>query len=51
MNYHLLTTLVILCMTHSSFAAEVVNVYSARHYDTDDAIYQEFEKKTGIQVQ
>ena len=31
-------------------AAEVVNVYSARHYDTDDAIYSEFEKQTGIEV-
>ena len=31
-------------------AAEVVNVYSARHYDTDDTIYSEFEKRTGIEV-
>lgn len=28
----------------------VVNVYSARHYDTDDSIYQSFTKKTGIKV-
>lgn len=31
-------------------AAEVVNVYSARHYDTDDTLYQKFQAKTGIQV-
>ena len=31
-------------------AADVVNVYSARHYDTDDRIYKEFEKQTGIKV-
>ena len=31
-------------------AAEVVNVYSARHYDTDLALYDNFYKKTGIKV-
>ena len=34
---------------HAS-AAEVVNVYSARHYDADDVLYQKFEKQTGITV-
>ncbi|MEM7353907.1 MAG: Fe(3+) ABC transporter substrate-binding protein [Acidobacteriota bacterium] len=29
---------------------QVVNVYSARHYDTDDALYEEFKKQTGIEV-
>ncbi|MCL6435491.1 MAG: Fe(3+) ABC transporter substrate-binding protein [Leptolyngbyaceae cyanobacterium HOT.MB2.61] len=28
----------------------VVNLYSARHYDTDTAIYDGFTKKTGIKV-
>ena len=27
----------------TALSAQVVNVYSARHYDTDDRIYQEFE--------
>ncbi len=31
-------------------ADEVVNVYSARHYDTDDALYEDFTKQTGIKV-
>ncbi|MEM1023070.1 MAG: Fe(3+) ABC transporter substrate-binding protein [Myxococcota bacterium] len=31
-------------------AAEAVNVYSARHYDTDLALYQSFTKATGIRV-
>ncbi|MBL1173773.1 Fe(3+) ABC transporter substrate-binding protein [Pantanalinema sp. GBBB05] len=31
-------------------ANRVVNLYSARHYDTDNAIYQGFTKKTGIKV-
>jgi iron(III) transport system substrate-binding protein len=28
----------------------VVNVYSARHYDSDNVIYQNFTKRTGIKV-
>lgn len=32
-------------------AQDVVNIYSARHYDTDDKLYDQFEKKTGIKVQ
>ncbi len=30
--------------------AQVVNVYSARHYDTDDQIFSTFTAQTGIQV-
>ena len=29
---------------------EVVNLYSARHYDTDNALYSGFQEKTGIKV-
>lgn len=29
---------------------DVVNVYSSRHYDTDDALYAEFTEATGIRV-
>ncbi len=31
-------------------AEPVLNLYSARHYDTDTAIYDSFTKKTGIKV-
>ena len=31
-------------------SAEVVNVYSARHYDTDITLYERFTEQTGIQV-
>ena len=31
-------------------AAEQVNVYSARHYDSDDALYDAFTTATGIEV-
>ncbi|WP_366918613.1 Fe(3+) ABC transporter substrate-binding protein [Acaryochloris sp. IP29b_bin.148] len=30
---------------------KVVSVYSARHYDTDQALYEDFTQKTGIEVQ
>ena len=31
-------------------AAEDLNIYSSRHYDTDDGLYEAFTKATGIQV-
>lgn len=31
-------------------AAETVNVYSARHYDSDQALYDAFTARTGIEV-
>ncbi|PWG62425.1 Fe(3+) ABC transporter substrate-binding protein [Sediminicurvatus halobius] len=31
-------------------AAQEVNLYSARHYDSDQAIYDAFEEETGIEV-
>ena len=33
-----------------SFASEVVNVYSHRHYAVDKKLYKEFYKQTGIKV-
>lgn len=33
-----------------AFGEEVVNVYSARHYDTDLALYDRFTQTTGIRV-
>jgi iron(III) transport system substrate-binding protein len=35
----------------SAFAQDkVLNLYSSRHYQTDDALYENFTKKTGIKV-
>ncbi len=31
-------------------SGQVLNLYSARHYDTDQAIYDSFTRQTGIQV-
>ncbi len=31
-------------------AAEVLNIYTSRHYQTDEAFYENFTKETGIEV-
>lgn len=31
-------------------APQVLNLYSSRHYQTDEALYTNFEKKTGIKI-
>ena len=46
----LMSALTFTANTHAAGADEVVNVYSARHYDTDMALYEEFTRQTGIQV-
>ena len=34
----------------SAWASNAVNIYSARHYQSDDKLYAAFTKRTGIQV-
>lgn len=43
-------SLAIVLLATSLFAANEVNVYSSRHYDTDKQLYKLFEKQTGIHV-
>ncbi|WP_298722513.1 Fe(3+) ABC transporter substrate-binding protein [uncultured Ferrovibrio sp.] len=31
-------------------AQDVLNIYSSRHYDTDEALYENFTKSTGIKI-
>ena len=40
------------CATLPAFAADepVLNLYSARHYQTDEALYDNFTKATGIKI-
>jgi iron(III) transport system substrate-binding protein len=46
-----LVTTVTLLLLHAPLAAQqVVNVYSARHYDSDEAIFERFTAETGIRV-
>ena len=47
---HLLSIAFVLTGLSSAFADEVVNVYSARHYDTDMVMYERFTEETGIKV-
>ncbi|MGN8226659.1 Fe(3+) ABC transporter substrate-binding protein [Gracilimonas sp. BCB1] len=46
-----LFSLIALAMIFASCSGqEEVNVYSARHYDTDQALYEKFTEQTGIEV-
>jgi iron(III) transport system substrate-binding protein len=45
-----LTGAVGLALTASGVAAQEVNLYSSRHYDTDVALYDAFTEQTGIAV-
>ncbi|MGB4021445.1 MAG: extracellular solute-binding protein, partial [Limnohabitans sp.] len=36
--------------TQSQAAAASINIYSARHYPTDEALYSDFTKSTGIKI-
>ena len=48
----LVSALTFTAISHAAGATsdEEVNVYSARHYDTDMALYEEFTRQTGIKV-
>lgn len=54
MSRHLVIPALALCaalLTPSAKAQEkVLNLYSARHYQTDEALYQDFTKATGIRI-
>jgi iron(III) transport system substrate-binding protein len=41
----------LLCLVAgSAYADGEVNIYSSRHYDTDERLYSDFEKETGIKI-
>ena len=35
---------------HAAVAAEELNLYSSRHYETDDRLFTDFENQTGIRI-
>ena len=43
-------TLCSLFFANILFGSNEVNVYSQRHYDSDKALFKQFEEKTGIKV-
>ena len=46
----LLLAALLLCGAATLARAEEVNLYSARHYDSDRVLYDRFTKETGIKV-
>ncbi len=39
-----------IAFTAAAAGAQEVNLYSSRHYSTDEALYENFTKATGIKV-
>jgi iron(III) transport system substrate-binding protein len=50
MKSSILSLITVAMLFVSCTSQEEVNVYSARHYDTDQALYAEFTEQTGIEV-
>ncbi len=46
-----LGAVLVIAMTTQARAEEVLNLYSARHYQTDEALYNDFTRATGIRIQ
>ena len=40
----------LLCLAATGVAADELNLYSSRHYQTDEALYENFTKATGITI-
>ena len=41
---------ILLACTTAMAQEQVLNIYSARHYPTDEALYTNFSKATGIKI-
>ena len=48
--YKILLISILFTFMGASNANEIVNIFSARHYDSDVQLYEKFTKKTGIKV-
>lgn len=46
----LLTTAMVTAIAAPAFAEGELNLYSSRHYDTDERLYSDFEEMTGITI-
>ena len=44
-----LFSIIFILVSSLSFASEV-NIYTSRHYDSDDELYEDFRKETGIKI-
>ena len=43
-------SIILISVLTQGLIAKEVNVYTSRHYDSDDTLYQEFTNETGIKV-
>jgi len=50
MSRYLTSSALILAMAAPAFAEGELNLYSSRHYDTDERLYSDFEEMTGITI-
>ncbi len=50
MKIKVFTTVIAASMATTAVADGVVNLYSSRHYDTDERLYSDFEEATGITI-
>ena len=50
MTSPLIPSLLVLATAVPAFAEGEVNLYSSRHYETDERLYSDFTEKTGITV-
>lgn len=46
-----LTLFTLLAVGHVCAQDQIVNIYSARHYPSDEALYNQFTRSTGIRIQ
>ena len=49
-QFPLIATIALIVTTGASAQEKVVNLYSARHYQSDEAMYENFTKITGIKI-
>jgi len=49
-NSFLLLALLCMSLAQAQSSEKELNLYSARHYQTDEALYSDFTKKTGIKI-
>ena len=50
LNASLLATLILSLSAATQAEEKVLNLYSARHYQTDEALYSNFTQHTGIKI-
>jgi iron(III) transport system substrate-binding protein len=50
MNFSILAATLIASGASTAFAEGELNLYSSRHYDTDERLYSDFEDQTGITI-